>query len=111
MVGLGRRTKGLLHAIASERVATGRNAADVRVSVATERPSYTIKRGPIPFGTGLGVSPGKMKGLVEERRWKKDRDKVMLWSFSSHGEREGEAPRAWLVEGATQVPVIDRGKP
>jgi len=64
------------------------------------------------YGEGAtGVSPGKMKGLMEERRWKKDRDKVMLWSFSSHGEREGEAPRAWLVEGATQVPVIDRGKP
>ena len=35
----------------------------------------------------------------------------MSWSiqnlYSSHGEREGEAPAAWLPEGATQAPVID----
>ena len=28
-------------------------------------------------------------------------------SFSSHGEREGEARRALLAEGATQAPVIE----
>jgi len=29
-----------------------------------------------------------------------------LLSFSSHDEREGEARRALLAEGATQAPVI-----
>lgn len=28
--------------------------------------------------------------------------------LSSHGEREEEAPAAWLLEGATQAPVIDK---
>jgi len=110
MAGLGRRMKGLLHAIASKRVALG--ATSGRPSERSDRTSFIYyKKRADPVWDGTGVSPGKMKGLMEERRWKKDRDKVMLWSFSSHGEQEGEAPRAWLVEGATQVPVIDRGKP
>jgi hypothetical protein len=29
---------------------------------------------------------------------------------SEHGEREGKAPRALLVEGATRAPGIERGK-
>jgi hypothetical protein len=38
---------------------------------------------------------------MEEGRWKKDSNKGMMRLFSSHGEREGEATTALLVEGAT----------
>jgi len=36
--------------------------------------------------------------------------KKKYFPFSSHGEREGEAQRALLAEGATQAPVKDMQK-
>jgi hypothetical protein len=41
----------------------------------------------------------------ENRMWHGDKSGHVVYEASSHGEREEEAPRAWLVEGATQAPV------
>ena len=47
---------------------------------------------------------------MDDGRWKKDSNKGMMMLFSSHSEREGEAPRTLFVEGAT-THAGDRRKP
>ena len=52
--------------------------------------------------------------MMEEGRGKMEEGQRIAGnrqSLSSHSEREGEALPTWLVEGATQAPGIDRGKP
>ena len=75
---------------------------DERPSAACVLLIYGKKGGGDPADGGTGASPSD-KGRSRARITNTNPVSIYI---SEHSSREGEAPRAWLVEGATQAPVM-----
>jgi hypothetical protein len=74
---------------------------DERPSAACVLLIYGKKGGDDPADGGTGASPSD-KGRSRARITNTNPVSIYI---SEHSSREGEAPRAWLVEGATQAPL------